>query len=154
MHGSKRLIDALSYAPGNIVCRVELIPPFIHDIDKTVARGRKVLRMADATNVLHEFACRCAEDALSLVDNPDERSVAVIKAKRDWVAGKISRNSFDAAARAARAAARDAPYAARDAACAAAYDAAYIAYAAANKKNETKAKQNRRLASMISALLK
>ena len=32
--------------------------------------------------VLHEFACRCAEEALKLVDNPDPRSVA---AKDRWL---------------------------------------------------------------------
>lgn len=35
--------------------------------------------------VLHEFACRCAERALSRIDNPDSRSVAAIAAKRAWL---------------------------------------------------------------------
>ena len=37
--------------------------------------------------VLHEFACRCAEEAPKLVKNPDPRSVAAIEAKRRWLRG-------------------------------------------------------------------
>ena len=50
--------------------------------------------------ILHEFACRCAEYALSFVENPDPRSVAAIEAKRKWVRGEISDDEL-AAARAA-----------------------------------------------------
>lgn len=39
---------------------------------------------------LQEFACRCAERALSRVENPDPRSVAAIAAKRAWVQGKMT----------------------------------------------------------------
>ena len=56
--------------------------------------------------ILHEFACRCAEEALKLVPNPDPRSVAVIAAKRAWLRGKITNEQLDAA----RAAARDAAW--------------------------------------------
>ena len=81
--------------------------------------------------VLHEFACRCAEQALSLVDNPDPRSVADIAAKRAWLKGDIS----DKQLAAARAAARDAARAAaRDAAQAAAWDASWDAARAAQEK--------------------
>ena len=79
--------------------------------------------------ILHEFACRCAEYALSFVDNPDPRSIAVIEAKRKWLRGEIKdkelRAAGDAARDAAGAAARDAALAAaRDAAGSAARDAA------------------------------
>ena len=70
--------------------------------------------------ILHEFACRCAEYALSFVDNPDPRSIAAIEAKRKWLRGEITDKELDAA----RAAARDA---ARTAANAAAWDAANVA---------------------------
>ena len=70
--------------------------------------------------ILHEFACRCAEYALSFVDNPDPRSIAAIEAKRKWLRGEITDKELDAA----RAAARDA---ARTAANAAAWDAANAA---------------------------
>jgi hypothetical protein len=74
--------------------------------------------------ILHEFACRCAENALKLVDGPDPRSVAAIEAKRKWLRGEISDEELAAAEYAARAAAKDA---ARDAAWAAARDAAWAA---------------------------
>ena len=81
---------------------------------------------------LHEFACRCAEEALKLVENPDPGSVAAIEAKRKWLKGEITDQELDAAWDAAWAAARDAARAAaRDAARAAARDAAWDASAAA-----------------------
>lgn len=74
--------------------------------------------------ILHEFACRCAEYALSFVDNPDPRSIAAIDAKRKWLRGEITDKELDAA----RAAAWDAAWdAARDAARAAAMAAAWAA---------------------------
>lgn len=70
--------------------------------------------------ILHEFACRCAEEALKLVEDPDPRSVAAIEAKRRWLRGEITDQELDAAFAAALAAARAA---ALDAAWAAAYAA-------------------------------
>ena len=40
--------------------------------------------------MLHEFACRCAEYALSFVASPDPRSIAAIVAKRKWLRGEIT----------------------------------------------------------------
>lgn len=57
--------------------------------------------------LLHEFACRCAEWALSKVDHPDSRSIAAIQAKRDWLAGKITDRDLAVARVAARDAAWD-----------------------------------------------
>ena len=80
--------------------------------------------------ILHEFACRCAEYALSFVKSPDRRSVAAIEAKRAWLRGEISDDELAAARDAARDAwaawdaARTAAWAAWDAASAAAWDAA------------------------------
>ena len=54
---------------------------------------------------LHEFACRCAEEALKLVKDPDPRSVAAIEAKRKWLKGEISDEELAAAWAAAWAAA-------------------------------------------------
>ena len=70
--------------------------------------------------ILHEFACRCAEYALSFVDNPDPRSIAAIEAKRKWLRGEIKDEELRAAWAAARAAAGAA---ARAAAMAATWDA-------------------------------
>jgi hypothetical protein len=78
--------------------------------------------------ILHEFACRCAENALKLIDNPDPRSVAAIEAKRKWLRGEITDEELAAARDAARAAAWAAAWAAAcDAACDAARDAARAA---------------------------
>ena len=64
MHGSVRIMDALQYAPGPIVCEVEIWGEIVMATDKLVGRTRKVLSMINATNTLHEFACRCAEHAM------------------------------------------------------------------------------------------
>lgn len=66
--------------------------------------------------LLHEFACRCAEWALSKVVHPDSRSIAAIQAKRDWLDGKITDRDLEAAKDSAWAAARDATWAAARAA--------------------------------------
>jgi hypothetical protein len=152
MHGSVRLIDALYYASGPIVCRVKIEGDVIEGDDKLCGRRRTVLWWIDATRILHEFACQCAEDALTLVDNPDPRSVAAIAAKRAWLRGEITDGEL-AAARvaawgaadtdaeaAAWAAARAAAWssadaAARAAARAAAYDAARAAARAAARRH-------------------
>ena len=97
MHGSARLIDALKYASGPIVCRVEIEGDVIEGDDKLCGRRRTVLWMLDATRLLHEFACQSAEDALALVEQPDERSVAGIAAKRAWLDGKITDKKLDSA---------------------------------------------------------
>ena len=89
--------------------------------------------------VLHEYACRCAEYALTFVREPDSRSIAAIEAKRKWLRGEISNDDLTAACDAAWAAwdaawdaAGDAANAARAAACDAACDAAWAACDAAD----------------------
>ena len=87
--------------------------------------------------VLHEYACRCAEYALTFVREPDSRSIAAIEAKRKWLRGEISNDDLTAARAAcdaacdANAAARAAVWAAIAAANAAANAAARAAAAAA-----------------------
>ena len=83
--------------------------------------------------ILHEFACRCAEDALSRIDNPDPRSINAIVVKRRWIAGEATDEELAAAwadAEAARAAARAA-------ALAAAQDVSWAAWHAACAAAET-----------------
>ena len=58
--------------------------------------------------ILHEFACRCAEYALSFVESPDPRSIAAIEAKRKWLRGKITDAELHAARASAWSAAHDA----------------------------------------------
>ena len=77
--------------------------------------------------ILHEFACRCAEYALSFVESPDPRSIAAIEAKRKWLRGEITDAELAAACDAAWDAAHDAAmYAARIAARVAAQDVAWV----------------------------
>jgi hypothetical protein len=129
LHASKKAIDALNYAPGAIACRVKLSGEILEDDDKVCATERTVLKMIDATNILHEFACWCAEQALlqerEAGREPDPRSWAAIEAKRKWLRGEITDNELadarDAAWDAAWAATRSAAW---DAARAAAWDAA------------------------------
>jgi hypothetical protein len=176
LHGSTRLIDAVHYASGPIVCRVEIEGDVIEGEDKLCGRRRTVLWMVDATRILHEFACRCAEDALALVEQPDERSVAGIAAKRAWLNGEITDKKLDyawaaawdasqnvawvasaaasaAAWAASRSASRAAKAAARDAAWAAARAAARaVSWAARDAAQDAAwAKQNERLTEMVMA---
>lgn len=56
--------------------------------------------------ILHECACRCAEDVLSRMDNPDPRSIYAIAVKRRWIAGEATDEELAAAEADADAAAR------------------------------------------------
>ena len=89
LHGSKLLLDALHYAPGSTLSRVELSGDFLRDRDKLVASRRKVLWTLDAERVLHEFGVWCAYGALlaerEAGREPDPRSWAAVAAKRRWL---------------------------------------------------------------------
>ena len=90
--------------------------------------------------ILHEFACICAECALTLIDNPDPRSIKAIEIKRAWMRGEATDeeradaydDACDAAWNAARAAWDAARDAARDAGVCAARAAARAAASAAS----------------------
>ncbi len=109
LHASQRAIDALKYAPGAIVCRVRLSGAMVHDDDKACATERTVLAMADATNLLYEFACFAAERALITERDrgrePDERSWSAIAARRAWLRGEADDEQLAAAWSAAESAA-------------------------------------------------
>ena len=164
LHASVRLIDALRYAPGPHLSRVEMRGEVIEHgdpVDKIVGCERKVLWHMDATRVLLLFACWVVEDTLKAERKagrePHPDSWAAPKARRAWLAGRITdaqlsaaksaaESAAESAARsAAYSAARSAAYsAARSAAYSAAHLAAYsAAYSAASKR------QNRKLTSMI-----
>lgn len=124
MHASLRALDALKYAFGAIICRVELSGETVEGDDKLCARHRKVVAMADATKTLHEFACWCAEQALlrerEAGREPDVRSWAAIEVKRRWLKGEATDEELYVARDAAWDAARDAARAAARAAAGAA----------------------------------
>ena len=71
LHASVRAIDALKYAPGPIVWRVELSGEIKTGDDKCVATHRKYIGGGvDARAVMRAFACRCALDVAHLWDMP------------------------------------------------------------------------------------
>ena len=83
--------------------------------------------------MLHACACRCAEDALSRIDNPDPRSINAIVVKRRWIAGEATDEELaaaEAAAWVARTSAQDAVEAATLAAQTATWAARTAAWAA------------------------
>ena len=62
--------DALRYAPGPRLHRVELGGRIKQGGDRFVASERTILTSMDATNLLRAFARRCALDVVDLWDAP------------------------------------------------------------------------------------
>ena len=160
LHASSMVIDALEYAPGPMIYRVELSGTILTEDDKMVASGRTYLWGYDATDILRLFARRCALDVAHLLYVPQvvmeylkTGNENLRSAARD-AAGDVAWDAawdatWDAAWAAARAAARSAARAAarsaawdaaRSAAGSAAWDAAWAA---------ARIKQNNRLTQMI-----
>ena len=132
MHASKNILDALSYSNSHTLCLVELTDDVIHDGDKSVASGRKIIWMLDVEMILHEFACKCAERALKLANVTDGRCWEAIKVKRKWLKDLATDAELNAARVAGYTAISAAIYTARDAAIyAAIYAARYAARDAA-----------------------
>jgi hypothetical protein len=75
LHASVRALDALKYAPGPWLQRVECGGEIIDNVpghtDKLVCGERKCLWIADATPILRPFARKCALDVIHLWDAPD-----------------------------------------------------------------------------------
>jgi len=130
LHASLDLWDSLMYAPGPVLCRVELSGEILYSDDKLCASHRRVLTMHDMTAVLQEFACRCAEAALfaerEAGREPDARSWEVIEVARRHSRGEADNSEMKAAASAAKSAAESA-------AASAAASAAWSAYWTAAK---------------------
>jgi hypothetical protein len=70
LHFSENAFDALAYAPGTILCLVE-VEDFTTDGDKGVARRRKILQRVDITEQLKSFARWCALRVVHLWDAPE-----------------------------------------------------------------------------------
>ena len=129
LHWSANIRDALIYAPGSYVCRVEAWGNTVIGDDKGSSQTRRILWSFDAEMVLWAFLCDVAEEALNVANVTDERSWAAISLRRDWLAGKdVSPDQWDAANAAAWDAAWDASW---DASSAAASAAARVAANAA-----------------------
>jgi len=94
MHGSRRILDALIYGQGAVVERVEIGTDLPYKIvkqeDRLVGTWRKTLWWIDAEMILHEFACREAEDVLKCIGITNEASWNAIRTKRLWMQGKAT----------------------------------------------------------------
>ncbi len=120
LHASTDIMDALKYAPGGTLCRVECGGEVIESDDKRVCSQRKILWRFDATETMREFARWCALQVIDLWDAPDVVRNYLETGDEDLraAAGAAARDAAGAAAwAAARAAAGDARAAAGDAQC-------------------------------------
>ena len=168
LHASKRLIDALQYAPGPYVWRVELGGTILRGSDKLVASARTALWGVDATDILRRFARKCAMDVIHLWDAPEvvirylqtgDESIRAAASAAAWAATSAATSAATRAA--ASAAASAATWAATwDAAwnAAATWDAAWNAASAAAwdaaawdaARAAARDRQNRRLTALVS----
>ena len=130
LHASRKITDALHYAPGGIICRVECRDIVEERGDKLVCRERRGLWWLDANDLLRVFARRCALDVVHLWKVPDV-VVRYLKTGDDSLRSAANSAANSAADSAAY-------YAAYYAADSAAYSAAL-------------AKQERRLVAMVRA---
>jgi hypothetical protein len=129
LHFSYDAFDALRYAPGNILCLVEVADIVATEKDKGVCRRRKIVARFDAEPILRYFA---RIQALSVVhlwtECPPDVVLDFLMTGDESLRAAAWAAAGDAAW-AARAAAGDAAWAAGDAAWAAAGAAAELAAA-------------------------
>ena len=128
LHASEHPLDALQYAPGNLLHVVELEGDLVshgNPIDKWVGRRRKIIATINAESLLREFARWCASQVLHLWDAP-QIVKEYLASGDESLRGAAWGAAWGAAMDAARGAARDAAMdAAMDAAWGAARDAAW-----------------------------
>ena len=158
LHLSPKILDALTYAPGNIIYMVEgtgTIVPHGNPIDKYACSERTYISGGiDASKTISKFARLCALDVIHLWDAPEvvvrylKTGDVDIRAAAARAAERAATDSAWAAARAAADSARAAADSAWAAARAAARAGADSAWAAAQSK------QNARLTRMIKRIIK
>ena len=121
-HASKDPFDALTYAPGSTLCRVELrgqIQEHGNPADKLVANERRIIARMDADEMLRYFARMQALSVVHLYDAPDvvldylmtgDEKIRDAASAAAWEATRAAAwdAAWAAASAAARAAARDA----------------------------------------------
>ena len=133
LHGSRRVYDALGYASGCWLSRVQMWGDIAEQSDKLASRHREVIACRDVTAELRLWGCWCVRntpisggrttwDLLT-----DERSRNAVEVAEKFARGEATSEQLDAA----RAAAWDA---AGDAAWDAAGDAAWAAARADQEK--------------------
>lgn len=52
LHASRHPFDALTYAPGSVLCRVECAGDIVEGHDKLVSSRRRIVARMDATDLL------------------------------------------------------------------------------------------------------
>ena len=134
LHASRRVIDALQYAPGSTLCRVKCGGEIIEGDDKLVCSERTIVYRIDVEHLLRAFARQCALDVIHLWDAP-----AVVREYLTTGDGALSGDAAEAAHDAVRAAANAARFAAW-AAAEAAEAAKAAAWAAARDAAEAAAR--------------
>ena len=113
-HYSPTPYDALGYAPGSVLCMVDVDTPEapeLHDGSKGVSRRRKLLAGKNVARELRLFACECAERALlrerAAGREPHEDSWAAVIVARRYAEGQATEKELMAAQVAAVTAARE-----------------------------------------------
>jgi len=144
LHGSKKVLDALRYAPGSHCHRVELSGEIIHDDDKSVAMERTRLWTVDCTQILPRFARLCALDVIHLWDAP-KIVVRYLKTGDESLRDAARDAAWSAEWSAARSAASSAASSAEWSAASSAASCAALSAAWDTARD----KQNRRLTAMI-----
>ena len=137
LHFSDTPFDALEYAPGAILCYVELEDVVERQSDKGVCRRRKIIAKGDATEALRYFARMQALSVIHLADEPAEvvcdylatgdENLRATARDTEWAAARAAASdaAIYAASYAVIYAVRDAAW---DAASYAAWDAARDAF--------------------------
>ena len=158
LHLSPKILDALTYAPGNIIYMVEgtgTIVPHGNPIDKYACSERTYISGGiDASKTISKFARLCALDVIHLWDAP-EVVVRYLKTGDVDIRAAAARATTDSAWAAERAA-MDSAWAAARAAARAAWAATRVAaWAAADSTwDAAQSKQNARLTRMIKRIIK
>lgn len=70
LHASRAPWDALHYAPGATLCKVECEDIVTEHSDKFVCRKRRIIKRIDATELLRLAACKFALAVIHLWDAP------------------------------------------------------------------------------------
>jgi hypothetical protein len=158
MHASRRILDALAGARGDIIYRVEVSGQILEEPDKLCAEYRKPLWRINGRELLRRFARLCA---LDVVGNWQAPEVVLRWLKTgDESLRKVAYDAIDSAvdklvsSTPHDTAYYEAYYAAQSAVCAMAHDAADAAagYAADFAASDAiRRKQNRRLLAMVYA---
>lgn len=101
LHASLKALDAYKYCSWGdpIACRVLLRGKKMYGTDKLCAEERTVIGWCKTTDILHELACRIAEDLLEQYYKKDKIPKDIIDAvkiaisvKRSWIENKHNIN--------------------------------------------------------------